>query len=174
MTFPLLYLPGGGDPPINLVLPVISGIEGEGFTLSTTDGDWDNEPTSYTYQWYADEVAIGGATDSTYELTASEVGATITVTVTATNGFGSASATSAPTGVIGAAINPVRVSQVYAEAIHKGNPVARVSQVYAETIHKGNPVARVSQVYAETLHKGNPVARVSQVYAEVIRSTADV
>jgi hypothetical protein len=56
--------------------------------------------TSYTYQWKDDGVAISGATASTYVLTASEVGATITCTVTATNEGGSASATSAGVGPV--------------------------------------------------------------------------
>lgn len=81
-------------PPVNSVLPVISGAAVSGQTLSTTNGTWTGTPT-YTYQWYRNGIAIGGATNSTYLLTDSDNGTTITVIVTATNAGGSTSATSA-------------------------------------------------------------------------------
>jgi hypothetical protein len=86
--------------PVNTVLPAITGTPTEGETLTVSNGTWLSSPTSYTYQWKDDGVAIGGATASTYELTASEVGATITATVTATNASGSTSATSAGVGPV--------------------------------------------------------------------------
>jgi len=83
-------------PPVNTVLPAISGTPAPGQTLTTTDGTWTGTaPIVYTYQWKRGGVNIGGATNNTYLLTASDPGTTITVTVTATNTGGSASATSA-------------------------------------------------------------------------------
>lgn len=90
---------GVGSAPANTVLPVISGTRAPGQTLTTTDGTWTNTPTSYSYQWYRDGVAITGATANIYVLTANDVGTTITVVVTASNAGGSASATSAGVGV---------------------------------------------------------------------------
>jgi hypothetical protein len=57
------------EAPANTVLPAISGTPTVGQTLSTTQGTWTNGPSSKAYQWYADDVAIVGATSSTYELT---------------------------------------------------------------------------------------------------------
>lgn len=86
--------------PTNSVAPAISGSTIEAQTLTCSTGTWANSPDSYTYQWEDDGVAISGATASTYLLTASEVGATITCTVTATNEGGSASATAAGVGPV--------------------------------------------------------------------------
>lgn len=82
-------------PPINLTVPVITGTLESGSMLTSSNGTWANSPTSYTYQWKRNGADIGSATNSTYLLTGSDVGTTITVTVTATNADGSASATSA-------------------------------------------------------------------------------
>lgn len=89
-------LGSGAIKPVNTVLPVISGTVLTGQTLSTTDGTWTGTPTiTYTYQWKRNGSSIGGATNSTYQLTSTDSGATITVTVTATNAGGSTAATSA-------------------------------------------------------------------------------
>jgi len=93
---------GGIAPPVNTVAPAITGTTTEGQTLTCSTGTWSNSPASYTYQWKDDGVAISGAVASTYVLTASEVGATITCTVTAYNDGGSASATATGVGPIGA------------------------------------------------------------------------
>lgn len=94
-TFSGLSVAGAAIPG-NTVLPVISGTATSGSTLTTTNGTWTNSPTSFTYQWTrADTITpISGATASTYVLTATDVGHTITVSVTATNAIGSTSATS--------------------------------------------------------------------------------
>lgn len=89
----------GGGAPANTGLPIISGTTELGQTLTTTNGTWTNTPTSYSYQWYRDGVAIGGATSSTYVLVSADMDATITVVVTATNASGSGTATSAGTPV---------------------------------------------------------------------------
>ncbi len=63
--------------------PTISGTVKVGETLTavvTTLSD----STDITYQWYANETAISGATSNTYKLTVNEAGKTITVKVTAT------------------------------------------------------------------------------------------
>jgi hypothetical protein len=104
----------GVSAPVNSVLPAITGTPTEGQTLTASTGTWSNSPDSYTYQWKDDGVAISGATASTYVLTASEVGATITVTVTAHNeGSGSTgvSATSAGVGPVIATFGAVLVKK---------------------------------------------------------------
>jgi hypothetical protein len=96
-----------GTAPANSVVPAITGTTTEEETLTASTGTWSGTVVSYTYQWKADGVNISGATASTYVLTASEVGADITVAVTATNEVGSTTATSAAVGPIIAAFTGI-------------------------------------------------------------------
>jgi len=85
----------GGNPPVNVVAPVISGTTSLGSVLTTTDGTWTgNTPITYTYQWQRNGSPISSATSSTYTIVAADSAANITCVVTATNAFGSSSATS--------------------------------------------------------------------------------
>jgi len=95
--------------PSNTTPPAISGTVAVGNALSTSDGTWtdaDNDSLSYSYQWLANGVNIGGATTNSYTLTTAEAHKAITVTVTAndSNG-GSVSATSASSTVSNTAPN---------------------------------------------------------------------
>lgn len=85
----------GVSAPVNTALPSLSGTLNIGQLLTTTNGTWTNSPTSFTYQWKRNGVAIGGATLATYTTTMADVGQTLTCTVTATNAGGSTQATSA-------------------------------------------------------------------------------
>jgi hypothetical protein len=78
-----------GQPPVNILPPVVSGSYGVGNVLSTTDGTWLHDPVSFAYQWRRGGVDILGATLSTYEMTSSDVGSGISCVVTASNPFGS-------------------------------------------------------------------------------------
>jgi hypothetical protein len=80
--------------PVNVSAPVVSGTASVGSVLTTTNGTWDNEPTSYTYQWKRNGSNILSATSNTYTIVAADISQSITCTVTATNDAGSASATS--------------------------------------------------------------------------------
>lgn len=91
----------GGDPPVNTVLPVVTGNTWVGQTLTTTDGTWTGNPApTFTYQWEANKTPIVGAESSTYLLTANEVGKRLRCVVTGTNGSGTADATSDQTGQV--------------------------------------------------------------------------
>ncbi len=87
--------------PVNTAVPVISGTPVQGQTLAVLTGTWTNSPTSFAFVWSRCSpgcVPISGATNSTYVLTAGDVGSTVTATVTASNAGGAgAPATSAPT-----------------------------------------------------------------------------
>jgi hypothetical protein len=115
------------NPPSNSAPPVISGTTQQGQTLSTSNGSWTNSPTSFGYQWQDCNSAgsacanIGGATGSSYTLTAGDVGHTIVVVVTATNAGGSASSTSNATGVVTALANPAPPSNTSAPVV-SGTP----------------------------------------------------
>jgi hypothetical protein len=78
--------PPVGDPPVVVDIPYASAsslsVAASGIA-SCTKGNWENEPTSYTYQWMRDGVAIGGATASTHALVAGDVGHSLTCVVTA-------------------------------------------------------------------------------------------
>ena len=94
-------------PPRNTSLPIISGSAVEGNALAAQPGSWVGAlPITFGYQWLrcnkngAGCGAIGGATGSSYTLTASDVGRRVRVTVTATNSDGAVSATSETTAVV--------------------------------------------------------------------------
>lgn len=83
----------GDDPPplvapTNTVAPVITGTATPGYTLTCSTGSWTYSPTSYSYQWTADNSDISGATSSTYVVQAGDVGKAIRCEVAATNAAG--------------------------------------------------------------------------------------
>lgn len=61
----------------------ITGTAKVGQTLTAVPGTWNPEPT-FSYRWYRSGSSIAGATKSTYKLTKSDAGKTITVKVTGT------------------------------------------------------------------------------------------
>ena len=93
-----------GDDPTKVVSktkPIVSGTAKVGETLSTTDGTWSNEPTSFAYQWLADGTAVTGATASTFVLTKDQRGKKMSVRVTASkSGLTSGTATSEETAEV--------------------------------------------------------------------------
>lgn len=97
-------------PPVNTVVPVISGSPVHLSVLSTTNGTWTGTaPITFTYAWQRCNTsgtscsAIGSATASTYTLATADIASTIRIVVTATNGVGAATSTSAATSIIAAA-----------------------------------------------------------------------
>jgi hypothetical protein len=76
--------------PVNTYPPALSYVfRYEGEPVDTSDGTWDNSPTSFTYQWYRDATPISGETLSQYILTSADVDTEITCQVTAINAGGS-------------------------------------------------------------------------------------
>ncbi|GAA1837415.1 hypothetical protein [Agromyces salentinus] len=81
--------------------PTISGTAVVGSTLTAKTGTW-TTGTAFTYQWSASGVAITGATASTFKLTSTQKGKTITVKVTgALSGYPTIAKTSAATAAVG-------------------------------------------------------------------------
>ncbi len=105
-----------GLQPVNTALPTISGTAKEGDTLTASNGSWQNNPTSFSYQWL--RCNTGGANcgsvgsdRSTYRLDSRDVGSTMRVQVRAKNAYGSNPATSAQTGVVApSSLKPVNTS----------------------------------------------------------------
>ena len=95
------------NPPVETVLPSVSGTAQDGQKLTAGKGTWLGMATiSYTYQWQSSTNGglswspIAGATASSYTLPAGSAGQQIDVVVTATNGDGTAQATSPATAVV--------------------------------------------------------------------------
>ena len=102
LVVPSAAFPRAAPLPTFATTPAIAsanGFYGDGDPLTVTPGTVDYTSTM-TYQWRRDGAAIGGATTTGYTLTASDVGAIISVTQTATNSGGSVSSTSAGVGPI--------------------------------------------------------------------------
>ena len=98
-------------PPANVTAPVVSS---DGATLHAALGEWSGTvPIAYAWQWQRCAPAggnctdIGGATQSTYALSAADAGFTLRVVVTAADAAGTSSAASAPTGTIAAVTVPL-------------------------------------------------------------------
>ena len=119
----LAVTPAGTSPgvqPSNLKAPLVTGTAQAGQVLTSSVGTWTGSPTKFTYRWRrcnatgASCVAIPHATNTKRTLTPDDIGSTLSLVVTATGAGGSASATTAPTGVVVAApLPPVSVgSQV--------------------------------------------------------------
>jgi hypothetical protein len=97
--------------PKNTDRPIISGTPRVGQTLTTDDGSWSGNPTSYAYQWQrcdADNIVsctdVAGATAKTYVLRVADLGFRLRVKVTAKNAKGATTATSATTAIIAPAL----------------------------------------------------------------------
>ncbi len=109
-------------------LPTISGTPQVEQTLTAdTSGIADADGlanVSYSYQWIADGTDIDGATGSSYELTSSEQGQTITVRVSfADDADNAESLTSEATETVAQAPAPLTVSLENAAVSHNGTDV---------------------------------------------------
>jgi Papain family cysteine protease/Ig domain of plant-specific actin-binding protein len=95
------------DVPYNTTLPGITGNAYQGQRLTATAGGWSPAGTSYAYQWQRSTDAgqtwasVSGATQSSYVLGSSDVGANVRVLITATNAYGTADAWRAVAATIG-------------------------------------------------------------------------
>jgi hypothetical protein len=115
--------------PVNTLAPVISGTPTTGQTLSTTQGTWTNNPTSYAYQWLRNGSAIGGATASTYLLDSADAGGNISCRVTASNSGGAAGANSNTLGPVGTGTTA---------PVNTALPTITGSPVVGQTLHTSN------------------------------------
>ena len=98
--------------PRNVTPPAITGVARDGSLLATSNGTWENTPTSFAYQWQRCSptgescVNIIGATRRAYRATTADVDHTLRSIVTASNLDGKASATSKPTELVSANTEP--------------------------------------------------------------------
>ncbi len=87
-------------PPALVTAPGVGGDATVGSTLTADPGSWSGPPPTFAYAWQECDGdgtcrAIDGATESTYALTAADLGRQIRIEVTATNAGGTGSADSA-------------------------------------------------------------------------------
>lgn len=94
--------------------PTIAGTPTVGQTLTGTPGTFSGDPEEIANQWYAGDEAIEGETGNTLELTAAQVGKTITFRSTATKGEATpvVSTSTATAEVTDAVVVPVPVNVV--------------------------------------------------------------
>ena len=106
--------------PVNTALPSISGVPAVGNTLTVSNGTWNNNPTSFAYQWRRCDASgnnctnISGATSASYVVSSADSNLTLRTVVTATNSFGSSSATS---GVVSISVPAITTSSLPVGAI---------------------------------------------------------
>jgi surface antigen len=125
--------------------PKINGSPKVDVPVSAATGTWKPTGSVYTYQWYADGVAIAGATGSSYKPTAQQVAMTLTVKVTAGRyGYVSGASMSAPTA-------PVAPGTMRTTAVPTVTGLAKVGGVL--TVAGGSwlpaPTSRSIQWYAD-------------------------
>ena len=103
-------------PPLNSVLPVISGAPKAGSVLTASPGTWSPAASSYAYAWqYSADgqsgwVSIPSARAASFTADSTYAGTYLRVRVTATNGAGATTATSSAVGPVTVAVpvNTVR------------------------------------------------------------------
>lgn len=81
--------------------PVVTGTPQVGVRISGSAGTWSPTGATYTYQWYANGVAVPGATYRTFLPRAAHVGQSLQLAVTATkSGYRATTARSAKTAAV--------------------------------------------------------------------------
>lgn len=93
-----------GLSPVSLSAPTITGTAQVGAALQALPGTW-SDATSFAYAWQRCDaagtcVAVPGATQQTYTVTAADAGSTLRVVVTAANAVGQTTTLSAPTAPV--------------------------------------------------------------------------
>lgn len=81
------YTQSAAIVPVILEYPGITGTPQDGQTLTASTGLWANEPETYAYQWYINDLPVSGAVSSTWIIDAL-VNDIVTVGVVASNAAG--------------------------------------------------------------------------------------
>jgi len=143
-----------GKPTMkNTARPTVTGKPQVGVKLTASPGTWTPSGATYAYQWYADGVAISGATKSAFTPLAAQLGQQLRVKVTASL----ADATSASTpSVLTTAVAP-GVLTATAPPVVAGSP--QVGVQVSTTSSTWSPTA--SRAY-QWLAGGKPIAGATQ------------
>ena len=87
-------------PIFGSVGPTLSGTEKSGSALTCNPGEWVGQDVLLTYQWYQDNVAIGGGVAAAYMLVVGDQTHKVHCVVTGTNAWGTNTAASAQSATI--------------------------------------------------------------------------
>lgn len=100
------------DAPTSTIAPTVTAPDGYhvGDTVTATTGDWTGSPSSFAYQWQADDTDIPGATGTSYVIQQTDVGKAIRVGVVATNRAGDSAPAYSGESVDVVAREPVNVT----------------------------------------------------------------
>jgi hypothetical protein len=151
--------------------PTISGTAEVGLTLVATHGTWNGKPSSYQFQWNRCDttgaacLAIASATARIYTPTTSDIGHTLRVAVTAKNSSGSATASSAATGVVPPSGCPPGTGAIQ---IAELTPPARLDIADATIQPAVNRSTTVIHLHLTILACGNRPVQGATVFATAI------
>ena len=142
--------------PVSADSPEISGdTSASGDTLTVSNGTWTNSPSSYAYQWFSCDVngfnctSIAGATTSSYETVGADIGSTLFAEVDATNGYGTTTAFSGQSDVVGAPFETVEPVLSSTDQTVDGSPIAELGDTLelSQGTWSGNPTGFAYQWY---------------------------
>ena len=128
-------------PPAETAQPTLQGTFRRGATISTSNGQWSNNPTSFTYRWQRCDAngaacaTIANETSNRYRLAAADVGRTVVAIVVARNADGAGQANTKPSPVIADNVTPANTQ---APSI-SGTPVVGGTLTAAEGAWTGAP-----------------------------------
>lgn len=108
--------------PVNAAAPTLSGNPAPGQTLTCSTGTWSGNPSSFSYAWFRDGVAVAGQTASTYVVQAADQGHSISCQVTASNGGGEYAILGLPSGSYKVEFYPLESN--YISQYFTANPVS--------------------------------------------------
>jgi hypothetical protein len=197
-----------GSAPANTTLPAITGSTVQGNQLTATTGTWSGAPApTLSDQWQRCDTTgatctpITGATSPTYTTQTADIGATLEIAVTATNTAGTATATSAPTTIIAAAVGlppsvdtlpvelaPPTITGAATEShtlatsagTWTGNPAPTFTYQWEECSRSGTGCAPIARATARTLllnrtdvgHRVRVVEHAANVAGTVIATSS--
>ena len=129
--------------------PAVSGQAMVGRTLSATSGTWAVPPTGTSYQWYADDVAVPGATGATFIPTRGQLDRRIRVSVTATaEGYAPTSASSSATTAVTSGLAAFTTSPRISGTTQVGGTL---------TAHPGTSTPSTATPAYQWLRSGKPI-----------------
>lgn len=121
--------PPATSVPVNIAPPTISGSVAVGQSLAAAPGAWTPNPSTLSYQWYADGAALSGETASTIAIGKSKLGKAIAVQVTAATAAGTRTAMSASTAPVAAGTIGVTTPPAITGDVRLGQTVTAVPPV---------------------------------------------
>jgi hypothetical protein len=147
--------------PVVVVSPFITGTPLETAILTLNYGQWSPVPTSFVVQWLRSGAPIQGATGSSYVLTSSDVGSTISVRVTGSNQSGSTTVITASTPVVATIQPPTFPPAFSTQPTVIGTPVVGSSLSGSPGIATGNPAPSLAFLW---LLDGVATTNTTQTY----------